>query len=177
MTTEPIQATHRLSIAVYPGTFDPIHNGHIDIIRRSLAIFDEVIVAVAFNPHKDSALFTADERVTMISEAVADLEGNVRVDKFSELSVQYARKIGARVIIRSLRAVTDFDYELPMAHMNKQIGPEIETIFLFANPKLFFSASHLVKEVAKHGVALPELVPDNVLARLRVKLMQNFKID
>jgi pantetheine-phosphate adenylyltransferase len=163
------QTARKPPIAVYPGTFDPIHNGHIDIVRRSLAIFDEVVVAVAFNPHKDSALFTPDERLEMIREVVADLGPNVRVDKFSELSVEYARKIGARVIIRSLRAVTDFDYELPMAHMNKQIGPEIETIFLFANPKLFFSASHLVKEVARHGVRLPELVPDNVMARLRKK--------
>jgi pantetheine-phosphate adenylyltransferase len=167
MATQPVQRT---SIAVYPGTFDPIHNGHLDIVKRCLAIFDQVIVAVAFNPHKDSALFTPDERVAMIREAVEDFGPNVRVDKFSELSVQYARRIGARVIIRSLRAVTDFDYELPMAHMNKQIGPEIETIFLFANPKLFFSASHLVKEVAKHGVRLPELVPDSVMARLREKL-------
>ncbi len=159
----------RPSIAVYPGTFDPIHNGHIDIIRRSAAIFDQVVVAVAFNPHKDSALFTPDERVAMIREVIKGLEPNVKVDKFSGLSVDYAQRIKAGIIIRSLRAVTDFDYELQMAHMNKQIGPDVETVFLFANPKLFFSASHLIKEVAAYGKQLPELVPESVNARLRAK--------
>jgi pantetheine-phosphate adenylyltransferase len=157
------------AIAVYPGTFDPIHNGHIDIIRRSAAIFDQVVVAVAFNPHKDSALFTPEERVAMIREVIKGLEPNVTVDMFSGLSVDYAQRIKAGIIIRSLRAVTDFDYELQMAHMNKQIGPDVETVFLFANPKLFFSASHLIKEVAAHGKRLPELVPESVDARLRAK--------
>jgi len=156
--------------AIYPGTFDPIHHGHIDVIRRSVAIFDEVIVAVAYNPHKDPALFTPDERVEMIREAIRDLEPRARVDKFSGLSVDYAQRIGAHVIIRSLRAVTDFDYELQMAHMNKQMFPQIETVFLFANPKLFFTASRLIKEVASHGKRLPELVPEPVMNRLRAKL-------
>jgi len=158
------------SIAIYPGSFDPIHNGHADIIRRSVAIFDEVIVAVAYNPHKDTALFTADERVEMIRESIKDLEPRARVDKFSGLSVDYATRIGAHVIIRSLRAVTDFDYELQMAHMNKQMASGIETIFLFANPKLFFTASRLIKEVAGYGKRLPELVPEPVMNRLRAKL-------
>lgn len=156
--------------AVYPGTFDPIHNGHIDIIRRCVEIFDEVIVAVAYNPHKDSALFTPDERVALIRESIRDLEPRARVDKFSGLSVDYAQRIGARIIIRSLRAVTDFDYELQMAHMNSQMWPQVETVFLFANPKLFFSASRLIKEVAGHGKRLPELVPEMVMNRLRAKL-------
>src|SRR2546423_10503953 len=111
----------RPRIAVYPGTFDPIHNGHIDVIRRSVEIFDEVIVAIAYNPHKDSALFTPDERVEMTRETIRDLEPRARVDKFSGLSVDYAERIGAKVIIRSRRAVTDFDYELQMAHMNLQM--------------------------------------------------------
>lgn len=156
--------------AIYPGTFDPIHNGHIDVIRRSIAIFDEVIVAVAYNPHKDPALFSPDERVEMIRETIRDLEPRARVDKFSGLSVDYAQRIGARIIIRSLRAVTDFDYELQMAHMNSQMWPQVETVFLFANPKLFFSASRLIKEVASHGKRLPELVPELVMNRLRAKL-------
>jgi pantetheine-phosphate adenylyltransferase len=156
--------------AIYPGSFDPIHFGHIDVIRRSVAIFDEVIVAIAYNPHKDSALFTPDERVEMIRESIRDLEPRARVDKFSGLSVDYAERIGASVIIRSLRAVTDFDYELQMAQMNKQMKGSIETIFLFANPKLFFSASRLIKEVAGYGKRLPELVPEPVMNRLRVKL-------
>jgi pantetheine-phosphate adenylyltransferase len=158
------------SIAVYPGTFDPIHNGHIDVVRRSVRIFDEVIVAVAYNARKDSALFTPDERVAMIHDVIRDLEPKARVDKFSGLSVDYAQRIGAKVIIRSLRAVTDFDYELQMAQMNKQMKPEVETIFLFANPKLFFSASRLIKEVAGYGKRLPELVPETVMNRLRQKL-------
>jgi pantetheine-phosphate adenylyltransferase len=158
------------SIAIYPGSFDPIHNGHIDIIRRSVVLFEEVIVAVAYNPHKDSALFSPDERVEMIRETIRDLEPRARVDKFSGLSVDYAERIGAAVIIRSLRAVTDFDYELQMAQMNKQMKANIETVFLFANPKLFFSASRLIKEVAGYGKRLPELVPDSVMNRLRIKL-------
>jgi pantetheine-phosphate adenylyltransferase len=156
--------------AIYPGTFDPIHNGHIDVIRRSVAIFEEVIVAVAYNPHKDPALFSPDERVEMIRETIRDLEPRARVDKFSGLSVDYAQRIGAHIIIRSLRAVTDFDYELQMAHMNNQMWPQVETVFLFANPKLFFSASRLIKEVASYGKRLPELVPEMVMNRLRAKL-------
>jgi pantetheine-phosphate adenylyltransferase len=156
--------------AVYPGTFDPIHNGHIDIIRRCVEVFDEVIVAVAYNPHKDNALFTADERVAMIRDSIRDLEPRARVDKFSGLSVEYAERIGAKVIIRSLRAVTDFEYELGMTHMNKYMKPNVETIFLFANPALFFSASHLIKEVASYGQRLPALVPAPVMQRLREKL-------
>jgi pantetheine-phosphate adenylyltransferase len=156
-------------IAVYPGTFDPIHFGHLDIVRRSAAIFDEVIVAVAYNPHKDSALFTPDERVEMIRDAIRDV-AQARVDKFSGLSVDYAERIGARAIIRSLRAVTDFDYELQMAAMNKMMKPGVETVFLFANPRLFFSASRLIKEVTSYGKLLPELVPDAVMKRLRAKL-------
>jgi pantetheine-phosphate adenylyltransferase len=156
--------------AVYPGTFDPIHNGHIDIIRRCVQIFDEVIVAVAYNPHKDTALFTPDERVALIRDSIRDLEPVARVDKFSGLSVEYAERIGAAVIIRSLRAVTDFEYELGMTHMNKYMKPNVETVFLFANPALFFSASHLIKEVASYGQRLPALVPAPVMQRLREKL-------
>jgi pantetheine-phosphate adenylyltransferase len=166
----PKGSDRRPLIAIYPGSFDPIHFGHVDIVRRSVAIFDEVIVAIAYNPHKDSALFSADERVEMIRETIHDLEPKARVDKFSGLSVDYAERIGASVIVRSLRAVTDFDYELQMAHMNKQMKPTVETVFLFANPKLFFSASRLIKEVAGYGKRLPELVPDAVMNRLRAKL-------
>src|SRR5690242_12222988 len=108
--------------AIYPGTFDPIHNGHIDIIRRSVAIFDEVIVAVAYNPHKDPALFTPDERVEMIRETIRDLEPRARVDKFSGLSVDYAQRIGARIIIRSLRAVTDFRSEEHTSELQSHVN-------------------------------------------------------
>src|SRR5499425_1925157 len=138
-------AGHTPSIAVYPGTFDPIHNGHVDVIRRSVVLFDEVIVAVAYNPHKESALFAADERVEIIREVTHDLEPRARVDKFSGPIVDYAERIGAKAIIRSLRSAADFDYELQMANMNKQMKPNIETIFLFASPKVFFTASRLIK--------------------------------
>jgi len=161
---------HQHVVAVFPGSFDPIHNGHLDVVRRSVAIFDEVIVGVTYNPHKDAALFTADERVEMIREVIRDLEPRARVDKFSGLLVDYAERIGAKVLIRSFRAVTDFDYELQMTQMNKLMRPNIETIFMFSNPKLFFSASRLIKEVASHGKKLPELVPDLVMERLRQKL-------
>ena len=161
---------HHHLVAVYPGTFDPIHYGHLDVIRRCVAVFDEVIVAIAYNPHKDSALFSPDERVEMIQETIRDLEPRARVDKFSGLSVDYAERIGAKVLIRSLRAVTDFDYELQMAAMNKIMKPAVETVFLFANPKLFFSASRLIREVAGYGQRLPELVPEAVMKRLREKL-------
>ena len=164
------QKEHAKTIAVYPGSFDPIHNGHIDVIRRSVQLFDEVIVAVTYNPHKDSALSTPDERVEMIRDLVHDLEPRARVDKFSGLTVDYCERIGAQVIIRSLRAVTDFDYELQMANMNKQMKPSVETIFLPANPKLFFSASRLIKEVASYGQRVPDLVPEAVMNRLRRKL-------
>ncbi|MGC1676374.1 MAG: pantetheine-phosphate adenylyltransferase [Candidatus Binataceae bacterium] len=168
MSSKP--AGHAPSIAVYPGTFDPIHNGHIDVIRRSVLLFDEVIVAVAYNPHKDSALFDPDERVEMIRGVIHDLEPRARVDKFSGPVVDYAQGIGARAILRSLRAVTDFDYEMNMAQMNRLMNPAVETVFLFANPGLFFSASRLIKEVAGYGKRVPELVPEVVMNRLRKKL-------
>ena len=157
-------------IAVYPGTFDPIHNGHIDVIRRCVAIFDEVIVAIAYNPNKDSALFSSDERIELIREAIRDLEPRARVDKFSGLSVDYAERIGAKVIVRSLRAVTYFEYELQLTQMNKEMKPGIETVFLFSNPALFFTSSRLIKEVAGHGQRVPRLVPETVMKRLRQKL-------
>ena len=161
---------HSPLVAVYAGSFDPIHNGHVDVIRRAVGIFDEVIVGIAYNPHKDSALFTPDERVEMIREVIRDLEPRARVDKFSGLLVDYAERMGARAVLRSLRSVTDFEYELQMAHMNKLMKPNLETVFLFANPQYFFSASHLIKEVATHGKLSSELLPDSVIRRLRAKL-------
>jgi pantetheine-phosphate adenylyltransferase len=157
-------------IAVYPGSFDPIHNGHIDVIRRSVAVFDEVIVAITYNPHKDKALFTPDERVEMIREVIHDLEPRARVDKFSGLSVDYAERIGAKVLLRSLRSVTDFDYEMEMTQMNKSMSPNVETVFMFSDPKLFFTASRLIREVASYGKRVPDLVPELVMNRLRTKL-------
>jgi pantetheine-phosphate adenylyltransferase len=152
-------------VAVYPGSFDPIHNGHVDVIRRSVAIFDEVIVAVTYNPHKDAALFTGDERVEMIREVIRDLEPRARVDKFTGLSVDYAERIGAKVLIRSLRAVTDFDYELQMAQMNQSLSG-IDTFFISTSPQYSFLSSSLVREVARYGGDVSSMVPPIVAKRL-----------
>ena len=154
-------------IAVFPGSFDPITNGHLDIVQRALQIFDKVIVAVAFNAHKDSALFTPDERVEMIREATRDRR--VIADSFSGLLVDYVRQSGARVILRGLRAVADFEYEFQMAMMNRHLRPEIETLFVMAGEAHFYTSSRLVKEVASLGGDTREQVPPIVLRKLTVK--------
>ena len=155
-------------IAVFPGSFDPITNGHVDIVERSLHLFDEVIVAVAFNPHKDSALFSPEERVEMIRAATRS--PRVVADSFSGLLVDYVGQVGARVIIRGLRAVADFEYEFQMALMNRHLEPRIETIFVMAGEAHFYTSSRLVKEVASLGGDIRGLVPPHVLKRLRKKL-------
>ncbi len=154
-------------IAVFPGSFDPITNGHLDIVQRALQIFDKVIVAVAFNAHKDSALFTPDERVEMIREATRDRR--VIADSFSGLLVDYVRQSGARVILRGLRAVADFEYEFQMAMMNRHLRPEIETLFVMAGEAHFYTSSRLVKEVASLGGDTREQVPPIVLRKLTAK--------
>ncbi len=158
--------------AIYPGTFDPIHNGHIDVIRRSVAIFDEVIVAVAYNPHKDPALFSPDERVDMIRETIRDLEPRARVDKFSGLSVDYAQRIGAHIIIRGLRAVSDFEAELQMAHTNRKLQPGVDTVFLMSALDFGYLSSSLAKEVAQFGGDINGMVPAPVAAALGARFPQ-----
>jgi pantetheine-phosphate adenylyltransferase len=159
-------------MAVYPGSFDPITNGHIDIIRRSLRVFTKVTVAVSYNPNKDAAMFTPEERVKMIYEAVPGLEDRVIADSFSGLLVDYVRAIGARVIIRGLRAVSDFEYEFQMTMMNRHLRPEIETVFMMAGEQYFYTSSRLVKEVAMLGGNVSNLVPDFVLGRFAARLKQ-----
>ena len=160
-------ATGEETLAVFPGSFDPLTNGHLDIVERSLRIFDRVIVAVAFNPNKDSALFTPEERVQMIREATRD--DRVIADAFSGLLIQYARAKKARVILRGLRAVADFEYEFQMALMNRHLRPDIETMFVMAGESHFYTSSRLVKEVASLGGDIRGLVPPNVLRRLDAK--------
>ena len=155
-------------IAVFPGSFDPITNGHIDIVERSLQIFDRVIVAVAFNPNKDSALFTPEERVQMIREATRN--DRVIADAFSGLLVHYAASQRAQVILRGLRAVADFEYEFQMALMNRHLNPDIETMFVMAGEAHFYTSSRLVKEVASLGADIRGLVPPQVGRRLTAKL-------
>ncbi len=156
--------------AVYPGSFDPITNGHIDIIRRSLRVFPRLTVAVAYNPNKDAAMFTRDERVEMIREAFRDVGDRIVADSFSGLLVDYAERIGARVIVRGLRAVQDFEYEFQMTMMNRHLKPEIETVFMMADEQYFYTSSRLVKEVATFGGDVRNLVPDFVVERFRERL-------
>jgi pantetheine-phosphate adenylyltransferase len=158
------------TLAVYPGSFDPITNGHVDILNRSLQVFDKVIIAVAFNPDKDLALFTPEERVDMIREVVKGKGERVAVDSFSGLLVEYVRSVGAKVVIRGLRAVADFEYEFQMTQMNRHLAPEVETIFMMTGENHFYTSSRLVKEVVSLGGHVTGLVPDVVEKRLKEKL-------
>ena len=154
------------TVAVYPGSFDPITNGHVDIVRRSLQVFSRVIVGVAFNPNKDSAWFTPDERVAMIRETFRAEGDRVIADAFSGLLVDYAAAKGAKVIIRGLRAVADFEYEFQMTMMNRHLRPQVETIFMMTGESHFYTSSRLVKEVASLGGNVSGLIPDNVVPLL-----------
>jgi len=144
-------------IAVYPGTFDPFTNGHIDLVQRALRLFPRVIVAVARNPQK-VPLFTLDERLAIIREALGDIPG-VEVDTFEALTVDYVRRKGAQVIIRGVRAVSDFEAEFAMALMNRKLSEHVETVFLMPNLSYTFLSSRLVKEVALLGGDVDDLVP------------------
>lgn len=154
--------------AVYPGTFDPFTNGHLDIVMRIQGLFDRVVVAVANNPSK-SPLFTISERVELIRETVAKYP-SVEVDTFDGLLVEYANSIGARSIIRGLRAVSDFEYELQMALMNRRLHRDIETFFMAPNAEYSFLSSALVKEVATYGGDVTGMVPACVSSALAQKL-------
>jgi pantetheine-phosphate adenylyltransferase len=145
--------------ALCPGTFDPVTNGHLDIIGRAARCFDAVVVGVLENPSKQP-LFRLDERVGMLEEAVSDL-GNVRVEAFRGLLVEYAKAQGARAIVKGLRAVSDYEYEIQMAQMNHRLG-EVETLFMPTSPRWSFLSSSLVKEVARFGGDVEGLVPDYV---------------
>ncbi len=165
--------THSVLKAVYAGSFDPITNGHIDIVRRAIEIFDQVIVAVAgvtTDAKKGGALFSAKERVEMIREALGDVLDRVVVDSFGGLLVDYCDRVGARVIIRGLRAVSDFEYEFQMAMMNRHLKPHIHTLFLPTSEAHSYTSSRLVKEVAALGGDISGQVPEGVRRRLLEKL-------
>ena len=154
------------TIAVYPGSFDPITNGHVDIVRRSLQVFNRVIVGVAFNANKDSSWFTPQERVAMIRETFRAEGDRIVADAFSGLLVDYASEKGAKVIIRGLRAVADFEYEFQMTMMNRHLQRQVETIFMMTGESHFYTSSRLVKEVVSLGGNVAGLVPEPVLPRL-----------
>ena len=153
-----------MAIALIPGSFDPVTLGHVDIIERTAAHFDEVIAAVIRNPQKSQALFTLEEREEMLAEVTAHL-GNVRIDFFKGLLVDFAREHGVNAIVKGLRAVSDFDYELQMAQMNQQLSG-IDTFFISTSPQYSFLSSSLVREVARFGGDVSGMVPPKVAKRL-----------
>jgi len=155
-------------IAVYPGSFDPVTNGHLDIIHRALEFVDELVIAILVNPEKQ-ALFTVKERMEMITNVLPE-NHRIQIDQFDGLLVEYARKKNARVIIRGLRAVTDFDYEFQMALMNRRLEAQIETVFLVPAEQYSYVSSRLVKEICALGGAVRGLVPEDVEKRMQKKL-------
>lgn len=160
-------------IAVYPGSFDPITMGHVDIINRIAAVYDQVIVLVAQSSQKQS-MFTAEERKLLIEKSLPNVK-NLKVDIFEGLTVEYMKKAKAQIIVRGLRAVVDFEYEMTMANMNKKLAPEIETLLVFASPEYYYISSRGVKEVALNGGDLKGLVPDIVIEALEKKKKSRFK--
>jgi pantetheine-phosphate adenylyltransferase len=156
-----------MSVAVYPGSFDPITNGHIDVIRRGTKVFDRLIVAVADNPAKQS-LFTKDERVEMIKEATKSFR-NADVDAFDGLVVDYVRRKKASVILRGIRTISDFEYEYQMALTNRTFAPDIETVFVMTHEEYSFVSSRLIKEAVSMGGDVSSFVPKEVEARLKKK--------
>jgi pantetheine-phosphate adenylyltransferase len=154
-------------VALYPGTFDPLTNGHLDIIQRSLAIFDRVVVAIAVNVRKEP-LFSTEERMRLIREAAGE-DPRLVVVSFGGLLVDYVKKCGARVVIRGLRAIADFEYEFQLAHMNRRLAPGVDTVFLPTTQENFYVSSSLVKEIARFGGDVSGVVPETVHRALIAK--------
>ena len=157
-----------MKIAVYPGSFDPLTNGHLDVVDRALNIFDRLIVAVAGNPDKRQPLFSVDERVAMIKEATADRQ-HVEVVSYTGLTVEFARSRGAGTLVKGLRAYSDFDAELQQALMNRKLAPDIHTVFLMSSFAHIFVSSSILKDIASHGRDVSEFVPPVVAQRLKEK--------
>jgi pantetheine-phosphate adenylyltransferase len=156
-------------LALFPASFDPLTNGHLDLIHRSRKIFDEVVVAIARNVDKHGGTFSVDERLEILHGVLDDVEG-VRIDSFDGLLVDYARSIGARVVIRGLRAMSDFEYEFEMALMNKHLHPEVEVLFMMTSLENLYVSSSRLKELVRFGISIEEWVPALVAKRLREKL-------
>lgn len=171
MEVSPLRITEETEMrkALYPGTFDPVTNGHLDIISRAAKLVDELIVAVAESPQK-TPLFNLEDRLRFMKEGCQGI-GNVRVESFSTLLIDYAKSVGAHTIIRGLRAVSDFEYEFQMALMNRTIDPEVETVFMVPGNEYTFLSSRIVKEVAAYGGKVESLVPPIVQQALEQKLL------
>lgn len=159
-------------VAIYPGSFDPVTNGHLDLIHRGSKIFDRLIVAIACNPAKDQTLFTLDERKEMLQAMTAELD-NVKVDTFEGLLMMYCVKTGANAVLRGIRAVSDYEFELQMALMNRKMEPSVETVFMMPAEKYSYLSSRIVREIAYFGGPLTGLVPELVERRLRDKVTAN----
>ena len=155
-----------MKVAVYPGTFDPITLGHLDIIRRGAHLVDKLVVGVTTNPSKEP-MFTTAERLDMVKREIADIHGNIEVIEFDSLLMDFAEQQGATAILRGLRAVADFEYEFQMAGMNQQLNDDIETVFLMADASLQPIASKLVKEIARYGGSIDKFVTPSVAADVR----------
>jgi pantetheine-phosphate adenylyltransferase len=153
--------------AIYPGTYDPVTNGHVDVISRAARIFDRVVVGVVGNPHHKSPMFTVEERVVFLQDALDGVVENVEIDIFKELVVEFARRWQAKVIVKGLRVLSDFEWEFQMNQLNRHLAPEIETVYVMASPQVSFVSSSGVKEIASFGGNVEELVPMGVAARLK----------
>jgi pantetheine-phosphate adenylyltransferase len=151
---------------ICPGSYDPVTNGHLDIIRRAAGIFERVVVGVVRDPQHKSAMFGVEERVAFLREALADCP-NVQVEVFSDLVVEFARRFGARTMVKGLRAISDFEWEFQMHHLNRNLAPEVETMYLMSSPQYSFLSSSGVKEVASFGGNVDDLVPEAVARRFR----------
>jgi pantetheine-phosphate adenylyltransferase len=152
--------------AICPGSYDPVTNGHVDVIQRAAKIFDRIVVGVVGNPHHKSVLLPVEERVDLLREALAK-SPNVEVDVFKELVVDFARRWEARVIVKGLRVISDFEYEFQMNQLNRTLAPEIETVYVMASPGVSFVSSSGVKEIASFGGDVEDLVPPAVARRLK----------
>jgi pantetheine-phosphate adenylyltransferase len=152
--------------AICPGSYDPVTFGHVDVITRAAQVFDRVVVGVVGTPHHKKPMFSLEERVAFLREALTGQE-NVEVDVFSELVVDFARRWQAQVIVKGLRVISDFEWEFQMNHLNRTLAPEIETVYVMANPQYSFVSSSGVKEIAAFGGRVDELVPESVARRFR----------
>ncbi len=153
-------------VAICPGSYDPVTNGHLDVIKRAAGIFDRIVVGVVRDPHHKATMFSVEERVQFLREALAD-QANVEVDVFAELVVEFARRHNARSMVKGLRVISDFEWEFQMNHLNRLLAPEIETVYVMSSPQFSFVSSSGVKEIAAFGGNVDELVPALVAERFR----------